>query len=126
MATNPAASLPDSEFVSKALSECPLVVVSDCYADTDTVALADIKLPAQGWGEKDGTVTNSERCISRQRRFAEPAFDARADWKIVCDVAQAMGFRYGFDFTSPAPIFAEPAALSAFETGGARLCDLTE
>ena len=125
MATNPAASLPDSEFVSKALSECPLVVVSDCYADTDTVALADIKLPAQGWGEKDGTVTNSERCISRQRRFAEPAFDARADWKIVCDVAQAMGFRYGFDFTSPAQIFAEHAALSAFENGGERLFDLT-
>ena len=125
MATNPAASLPDSEFVSKALSECPLVVVSDCYADTDTVALADIKLPAQGWGEKDGTVTNSERCISRQRRFDEPAFDARADWNIVCDVAQAMGFRYGFDFTSPAQIFAEHAALSAFENGGERLFDLT-
>lgn len=125
MATNPAASLPDSSFITAALSRCPLVVVSDCYADTDTVALADVLLPAQGWGEKDGTVTNSERCISRQRRFAEPEFDARADWKIVCDVARAMGFKQGFDFTSPGQIFAEHAALSAFENNGERLFDLT-
>lgn len=125
MATNPAASLPDSQFVAEALSRCPLVVVSDCYADTDTVGLADVRLPAQGWGEKDGTVTNSERCISRQRRFAEPDFDARADWKIVCDVARAMGFTDGFDFTSAAQIFAEHAALSAFENHGERLFDLT-
>ena len=125
MATNPAASLPDSQFVAEALSQCPLVVVSDCYADTDTGALADVLLPAQGWGEKDGTVTNSERCISRQRRFAEPDFDARADWKIVCDVARAMGFKQGFEFTSPAQIFAEHAALSAFENHGERLFDLT-
>lgn len=125
MATNPAVSLPDSQFIAKALSRCPLVVVSDCYADTDTVALADVRLPAQGWGEKDGTVTNSERCISRQRRFAEPEFDARADWRIVCDVAQAMGFRAGFNFTSPAQVFAEHAALSAFENRGERLFDLS-
>lgn len=121
MATNPAASLPDSDFVSNALANCPLVVVSDCYLDTDTVKLADVALPAQGWGEKDGTVTNSERCISRQRRLVEPDFDARADWQIVCEVAQAMGFIEGFNFASAAQVFVEHAGLANFENQGQRL-----
>lgn len=74
MATNPAVSLPNSARVREALSRCPLVVVSDCMAETDTAAYAHVKLPAQAWGEKDGAVTNSERRISRQRAlFRRPA-----------------------------------------------------
>ncbi|GAL04739.1 assimilatory nitrate reductase large subunit [Photobacterium aphoticum] len=69
MATNPAASLPDSNRIQRILDACPLVVVSDCMADTDTLRHADVALPAQGWSEKSGTVTNSERCLSRQRRL---------------------------------------------------------
>ncbi|MET0363965.1 MAG: molybdopterin-dependent oxidoreductase, partial [Sphingobium sp.] len=69
MATNPAVSMPDANLVREALETCPFVVVSDCIADTDTGRYAHVKLPAAAWGEKDGTVTNSDRLISRQRAF---------------------------------------------------------
>jgi assimilatory nitrate reductase catalytic subunit len=67
MATNPAVSLPDTTQVRRALAACECLVVSEFSVHTDTLQYADIKLPALGWGEKSGTVTNSERCISRQR-----------------------------------------------------------
>lgn len=69
MGTNPVVSLPDSHAVSDALARCPLVIVSDVVADTDTGRFAHIRFPALAWGEKNGTVTNSERRISRQRAF---------------------------------------------------------
>ncbi|THD40042.1 nitrate reductase, partial [Enterobacteriaceae bacterium ML5] len=69
MGTNPLVSLPDADRVRAGLARCPLVIVSDITRDTDTTRAAHICLPAQGWGEKNGTVTNSERCISRQRAF---------------------------------------------------------
>ena len=115
MATNPVVSLPDADRVRDALAKCELVVVSDCIADTDTTRLAHVKLPALAWGEKDGTVTNSERRISRQRAFLPAPGEARADWWIVCEVARRMGFGQGFGFASAAAIFREHAALSAFE-----------
>lgn len=124
MATNPAVSMPDAGFVREALKRCPLVVVSDAIAQTDTTAYAHVLLPALAWGEKDGTVTNSERRISRQRPFLAPPGSARADWRIVCDVAQAMGHGAAFDFAGPAAVFREYAAQTAFENGGARLLDL--
>ncbi|WP_428481191.1 molybdopterin-dependent oxidoreductase [Pyruvatibacter mobilis] len=123
MATNPAASLPEADAVARALERCPLVIVSDVTDQTRTAKLADILLPAAGWGEKDGTVTNSERRISRQRPLLPPAGEARADWRIICDVARRMGFA-GFDFASPAAIFREHAQLSAFENGGTRDFDI--
>lgn len=112
MATNPVVSLPDADRVRRALAKCPLVIVSDCVNDTDTLALADIALPACGWSEKDGTVTNSERCISRQRRLMEPRGESRPDWWIISRVAQRMGFTGGFNYTGPADIFREHALLS--------------
>ncbi|BBI75815.2 hypothetical protein HAALTHF_50510n [Vreelandella aquamarina] len=72
MATNPAVSMPDGEKVRRALAKCPLVIVSECVANTDLLPFADIVLPASGWSEKDGTVTNSERRISRQRGMLPP------------------------------------------------------
>ena len=72
LGTNPAASMPHAGRVRDALAACPFVVVSDCWP-TDTTRFADVVLPAAGWGEKDGTVTNSERCISRQRAFLPAA-----------------------------------------------------
>ena len=69
LATNPAASMPEADAVAAALAACPFVVVSDVTARTDTARRADVLLPAAGWGEKSGTVTNSERRISRQRAF---------------------------------------------------------
>ncbi len=125
MATNPVDSMPEADAVRAALAACPFVVVSDMSARTDTGVVAHVRLPAAGWGEKDGTVTNSERRISRQRPFLAAPGEARPDWWIVSQVAQRMGFGAAFAYTSPAEIFAEHAALSAFENDGARDFDLT-
>ncbi|PTQ87926.1 nitrate reductase [Agitococcus lubricus] len=114
MATNPVVSLPNADKVRAALEKCELVVVSDCITDTDTTRLADVLLPSLGWGEKDGTVTNSERRISRQRGFLPAPAQAKPDWWALSQVAQAMGFD-GFDYQSPADVFNEHIALSAFE-----------
>jgi assimilatory nitrate reductase catalytic subunit len=124
MATNPAASMPNSNFIAEALKACPFVVVSDVTAKTETTQYAHVLLPAQGWGEKDGTVTNSERRISRQRPVMPPAGEARADWRIIADVATAMGFA-GFNYASPAEIFNEHARLTAIANGGTRKLDLS-
>ena len=77
------------------------------------------------WGEKDGTVTNSERRISRQRPFLPPPGEARADWWIICQVAGRMGFGEAFAYRSPADIFREHAALSGFENDGSRVFDIS-
>jgi assimilatory nitrate reductase catalytic subunit len=124
MATNPAVSLPDAGQVREALATCPFVVVSDCIADTDTTRFAHVKLPATGWGEKDGTVTNSERLISRQRALFPPAGEAKPDWWIVTQVAQAMGWTEAFAYDRPADIFREHARLSTYRNEGRRLFDL--
>ncbi|MEM6573322.1 MAG: molybdopterin-dependent oxidoreductase [Pseudomonadota bacterium] len=124
MGTNPAVSMPNSGHVREALRQCPLVVLSDCVASTDTAAFAHIQLPAAGWGEKDGTVTNSERMISRQRRFLPTAGACRPDWWIITEVARAMGYAEHFDYTCTADIFREHAALSTFENNGSRDFDL--
>ncbi|WP_027798966.1 nitrate reductase [Paraburkholderia dilworthii] len=113
MGTNPVVSLPDSDQAKRALARCELVVCSDIVERTDTNAFAHILLPALGWGEKDGTVTNSERRISRQRAFLPAPGEARADWKIICDVARCMGYA-GFEFASQQEIFDEHARLSAW------------
>ncbi|MDA5556639.1 nitrate reductase [Shimia sp. MMG029] len=112
MCTNPAVSMPDAKAVRAAIAGCDFVVVSDMFGDTDTAELADVVLPATGWGEKDGTVTNSDRTISRQRGFLPPTGDSLHDWQVICGVAKRMGFSDGFNFDSPAQIFREHAALS--------------
>jgi assimilatory nitrate reductase catalytic subunit len=124
MATNPAVSMPRSAQISEALQSCAFVVLSDVTSHTETAQFADVLLPAMGWGEKDGTVTNSERCISRQRQFKPAEGEARADWRIMCEVARHMGFP-GFDYASPADIFAEHAALTQILNDGARSLDLS-
>ena len=124
MATNPVDSMPDASRVEEALAACPFVVASDIAAKTDTLRFAHVALPAAAWGEKDGTVTNSERRISRQRPFLPLPGEARPDWRIICDVAARMGFAEAFSYGSPAAIFAEHAALSAFENDGDRDFDI--
>ncbi len=119
MATNPVVSLPNADQVRRALSACPLVVVSDCVAPTDTSAFAHVLLPATGWSEKDGTVTNTERRISRQRGFVAPPGEARHDWQIICEVARRMGFAEAFAFESAAAIFDEHVQLANGGTGRA-------
>jgi assimilatory nitrate reductase catalytic subunit len=124
MATNPAVSLPDAGAVREALARCPFVVVSDCIADTDTGRFAHVKLPAAAWGEKDGTVTNSERTISRQRALFPLPGEARPDWWIVTQVARALGWRSAFAYERPVEIYREHARLSCYRNHGTRLFDL--
>ena len=88
--TNPAQSLPDQALVRRALQRCELVILQESFAGTATAAYADVILPAASWGEKEGTVTNSERRISRVRAAIAPPGEARADWQIVRDVAQML------------------------------------
>ncbi len=126
MATNPAVSLPDANLVRQAMAECEFVVVSDCVKNTDTTCYADVLLPAATWGEKDGTVTNSERRISRQRPFLPVPAEVKPDWWIISQVAQRLGFAEAFNYQSPVDIFREHAALSGFENNGERLFNIGE
>ncbi|MBL8268255.1 nitrate reductase [Steroidobacter sp.] len=124
MATNPVVSLPDADKIKAALRRCELVVVSDCFQATDTNAFAHVLLPAAGWGEKDGTVTNSERRISRQRAFHSLSGEARPDWWLICEVARRLGFNTGFNYDNAHEIFVEHAALSALDNDGERAFDI--
>ncbi|HTE14681.1 MAG TPA: nitrate reductase, partial [Burkholderiales bacterium] len=93
--TNPAQSMPDVTHVHEALAKAELVVVQDAFAHIETAAYADVLLPAATWGEKEGTSTNSERCISRVRCAVPPPGEARADWKIARDFALCLGEKLG-------------------------------
>ena len=112
--TNPAVSLPRADAVRRSLAKLELAVVSEVVRSNDTMAVATVRLPAHGWGEKDGTVTNSERRISRQRRFIDSVGDARPDWWIISQVAERLGYGDAFAYQSASGVFAEHAALSGF------------
>ena len=125
MATNPAVSMPDADRVRSALAKLDLLVVSENVAQNDTISRgAHVLLPAAAWGEKDGTVTNSERRISRQRPFLSLPGEAKPDWWIVTEVARRMGFGDAFPYRRAAEVFREHASLTAFENDGARVLDL--
>ncbi|MCG6901710.1 MAG: molybdopterin-dependent oxidoreductase [Rhodobacter sp.] len=124
MSTNPAVSMPDADGVARAIANVPFTVVTDIMARTDTGDLAGVLLPAAGWGEKSGTVTNSERRISRQRAFLPAPGMARPDWDIISDVARRMGFQ-GFEYDSPAAIFREYARLTELSVTFGKDLDLT-
>src|SRR4030081_2232840 len=123
--TNPAVSLPDADAARAALRKLDLFVVSENVRANDTVnAGAHVLLPAQAWGEKSGTVTNSERRVSRQRAFLPAPGEAKPDWWMLSEVAKRLGFAAAFTFNSVADVFREHASLSGFENGGARDFDL--
>jgi assimilatory nitrate reductase catalytic subunit len=125
MATNPAVSLPKADHVRQALASLDFFAISDVIMSNDTInAGAHILLPAAGWGEKDGTVTNSERRISRQRPFLPLPADVRPDWWIICELAKLLGCEEAFSYSGPAAIFREHVALSCFENNGSRGFDL--
>lgn len=120
--TNPAQSLPNQTLVHEALRQAELVIVQDAYANTATVAYADIFLPATTWGEKEGTVTNSERRISRVRAAIPPYADCRHDWEIGVDIARRMAALLVddsdaadrlFPYTSPEDVWNEHRATTA-------------
>ncbi|NMG33353.1 molybdopterin-dependent oxidoreductase [Azoarcus sp. TTM-91] len=123
--TNPAQSLPDQARVRAALAKAEFVVLQEAFADTETAAYADLLLPAASWGEKSGTVTNSERRVSRVRALVPPPGEARTDWAIVADFARRLATRLerdaaAFDWRDEAAVFAEHASLSA-----GRDCDMS-
>jgi len=118
-ATNPAQSLPDTGRVHAALEKAELVIVQEAYANTETLAFADLVLPAATWPEKSGTVTNSERRISRVRAAINPPGNARPDWEIVCAVARRLAGHIAphktelFNYANEAAVFAEHARCTA-------------
>ncbi|WP_371157225.1 molybdopterin-dependent oxidoreductase [Jannaschia sp. 2305UL9-9] len=110
--TNPAVSMPEADAVRDAIAACPFTVVSDITDRTDTARLADVLLPATAWAEKNGTVTNSDRTISRQRQALPAPGQTRPDWAILAEVGRRMGFDAAFNYATEAEIFREYAALS--------------
>jgi assimilatory nitrate reductase catalytic subunit len=123
--TNPAVSMPDGAAVRDALAGCDFVVVSENAAASDTTDLAHVRLPALAWGEKEGTVTNSERVISRQRAFLPQPGEAQPDWWAIGQVAARLGYGRAFAWTSAADIFREHATLSGTGNTGGRLFDIS-
>ncbi|MCK6373498.1 MAG: molybdopterin-dependent oxidoreductase [Zoogloea sp.] len=93
--TNPAQSMPDQALIHEALKNAEFVIVQEAFGHTETCTYADLLLPATTWGEKDGTVTNSERAITRVRAAVSAPGEARHDWAIVVDFARRLGTRLG-------------------------------
>ncbi|RFB79861.1 nitrate reductase [Methylovirgula sp. 4M-Z18] len=121
LCTNPAVSLPRADAMRAALKRLDFLAVSEASADVDGLLdAAHVVLPAAAWGEKDGTVTNSERRISRQRPFRAPPGEAKPDWWQIAQVARRLGHAEAFAYEKPADIFREHAALSAFENAQQR------
>ena len=110
--TNPMVSLPDSRLVEEALQNAKFVVVQDISNRADTVAYADLVLPAGGWGEKSGTMTSSERRVSFLNKFAEPPGEARPDGDIIIDFARRMGFGEAFPYDTVADVYDEHVRLT--------------
>src|SRR3546814_1199971 len=96
--------------------------ISDWSSDVCSSDL--VALPASAWGEKDGTVTNSERRISRQRPVFPSPGEARPDWWIISEVARRMGWKSAFAYDRPADIYREHARLSTYRNNGRRLFDI--
>ncbi len=119
-ATNPAVSLPDLTRAQAALRRSPFTVYQDAYSPTETAAYAHLLLPAAQWGEKTGTMTNSERRVSLCQAFTRPPGTARADWEIFAAVGRGLGFSRQFAFRSSAEVFDEYRQLTA-----GRVCDLS-
>lgn len=111
--TNPAQSLPDQQKIHEALSLCPFVVVQEAFFTTETCHYADLLLPAASWGEKEGSVTNSERRVTHVRRAVPAPAEARPDWAITTDFARRLeqllrpGLPSLFDFESAEALFEE-------------------
>ncbi|MGR5178334.1 nitrate reductase [Vibrio mediterranei] len=130
IATNPVVSLPQSQKIKRALKRCELVIVSDICADSDIAQYADILLPAAGWGEKQGMVTNSERMMSRQRAFLPMRGESKPDWWAISKVGQTlcrlMNVADGFGYDSEYDIFKEHIALSVINKESPYLFDLSE
>ncbi|MEJ7646197.1 MAG: molybdopterin-dependent oxidoreductase [Chryseolinea sp.] len=109
--TNPLVSMPDANRVEAAMKKARFVVVQEISRKSDTLQYADLILPAAGYLEKEGTMTNSERRVSHLQKVVDPPGEARPDYEILCAFAKKMGFN-GFDYNSPAEVYAEHCSLT--------------
>lgn len=112
MCTNPLTSLPNVRLAEQALKKAKFVVVQEISSKPETLAYADVILPAAAWAEKEGTMTNSERRISYLNKVIDAPGEALPDAEIICRFAQKMGYK-GFDFKNAAEIYAEHVKLTA-------------
>jgi ferredoxin-nitrate reductase len=119
-ATNPLVSLPSLDRVKAAANRCPLVVLSEAYAGTETAEVARLLLPAAQWSEKSGVMTNSERRLTLCPAFRQPPGEARPDWAIFAELGCRLGFEDQFRYGSSAEVFGEFVAITA-----GRLCDMS-
>ena len=118
MCTNPVVSMPNIDVIEKAMSKLELLVVTDAYHPTDTTQYAHVLLPAAQWSEREGVMTNSERRLTYLPRMVKPVGQAKPDWRILADVAAAMGFSHAFDYASSEDVFDEFTQLTE-----GRVCD---
>jgi len=111
MCTNPLTSLPNVRLAEQALKKARFVVVQEISNKPETLAYADVILPAAAWAEKEGTMTNSERRVSYLNKILDAPGEALPDAEIICRFARKMGYK-GFDFENPAEIYAEHVMLT--------------
>ncbi|MEU1319894.1 bifunctional nitrate reductase/sulfite reductase flavoprotein subunit alpha [Streptomyces tibetensis] len=105
--TNPVASVANRRTVIEGLEAAEFVVTQDVFADTETNAYADVVLPGAMWTEAEGVFVNSERNLTLTRQAADPPGEAMADWRIIAEVACAMGYEKGFSYDSAEQVFEE-------------------
>ncbi|MGB3138661.1 MAG: nitrate reductase [Nodosilinea sp.] len=119
-ATNPAVSLPDLNRTKAALRQSPFTIYQDAYYPTETAEFSHLLLPAAQWGEKTGTMTNSERVVTLCSAFRPPPGEARPDWEIFAEVGRRLGFAHQFNFASSAEVYREFVAITRGQP-----CDVT-
>ncbi|OKH16004.1 molybdopterin oxidoreductase family protein [[Limnothrix rosea] IAM M-220] len=120
VATNPAVSMPDLERTKAALRKSEFTICQDAYYPTETAEYAHLLLPALQWGEKTGTMTNSERVVTYCPQFRDRPGEAWADWEIFAEVGRRLGYRKQFQAVSSAEVYGEFIRLT-----GDRPCDMT-
>ncbi|MAR07119.1 MAG: nitrate reductase catalytic subunit [Cyanobium sp. NAT70] len=119
-ATNPLVSMPDLDRVKAAMQRCPLVVVSEAYATSETSHYAHLVLPAAQWSEKAGAMTNSERRVTYCPAYRRPHGQSRADWEVFAEVGKRLGFENQFNYSSAEEVYQEFTQLTR-----GRLCDVS-
>jgi ferredoxin-nitrate reductase len=119
-ATNPAVSMPDLVRTKKALLRSPFTIVQDAYYPMETASFAHVVLPAAQWGEKTGTMTNSERVVTLCSKFRQAPGEARPDWEIFAEVGRRLGFTKEFNFANSAQVYQEFVSLTK-----GRPCDMS-
>ncbi len=108
MGENPAMSDPDLNHAREALSKLSFLVVQDIFL-TETAMYADVILPASAWPEKNGTVTNTNRQVQMGRKALDAPGEAKEDWRIIVDIANAIDLNWRYDDISE--VFQEMASV---------------